>query len=262
MPRTGRTHQLRTHTASVFGHPVVGDGKYGGEAAFPAGFEPRLHLHARALALPRHRRQGVGSHRAAAAAYGRRVALSRASIRSLPKTILRCSRLRRERNQAEALLRDRRLRWRPSDGHGITLDGKPVRTPAGRPLAMPDAVLAGALGQGMGRRRGRPSTARPCRSPASSAPRWIWCPQRRADIVEEVAVYVPRPTSSATGPTSRRPSPGTRQPRGSRWWPGRRSATARTLRSRPRLPPSHRRRAPWLHFVTPSRRKTTSRLPG
>ena len=53
MPRTGRTHQLRTHTASVFGHPVVGDGKYGGEAAFPAGFEPRLHLHARALELPR-----------------------------------------------------------------------------------------------------------------------------------------------------------------------------------------------------------------
>ncbi len=56
MPRTGRTHQLRAHTASVFGHPVVGDGKYGGEAAFPAGFEPRLHLHARALELPRERR--------------------------------------------------------------------------------------------------------------------------------------------------------------------------------------------------------------
>ena len=53
MPRTGRTHQLRAHTAQVFGHPVVGDGKYGGEAAFPAGFEPRLHLHARALELPR-----------------------------------------------------------------------------------------------------------------------------------------------------------------------------------------------------------------
>ena len=52
MPRTGRTHQLRAHAAQVFGHPVAGDGKYGGEAAFPAGFEPRLHLHARALELP------------------------------------------------------------------------------------------------------------------------------------------------------------------------------------------------------------------
>ena len=53
MPRTGRTHQLRAHTAQVFGHPIVGDGKYGGEGAFPTGFEPRLHLHARALELPR-----------------------------------------------------------------------------------------------------------------------------------------------------------------------------------------------------------------
>ena len=32
-------------------------------------------------------------------------------------------------------------------GHGITLDGKPVRTPAGRPLAVPGAALAGALAE-------------------------------------------------------------------------------------------------------------------
>ena len=35
-PLTGRTHQLRVHMAHV-GHPIMGDGKYGGEAAHPGG---------------------------------------------------------------------------------------------------------------------------------------------------------------------------------------------------------------------------------
>ncbi len=51
-PLTGRTHQLRVHAAAM-GHPIIGDGKYGGARAHPAGGEisARLHLHARALIL-------------------------------------------------------------------------------------------------------------------------------------------------------------------------------------------------------------------
>ena len=51
-PRTGRTHQLRVHCAAI-GTPILGDGKYGGRAAFLAGVgaTSALHLHARTLEL-------------------------------------------------------------------------------------------------------------------------------------------------------------------------------------------------------------------
>ncbi len=59
-PLTGRTHQLRAHCAAI-GHPIVGDGKYGGADAYlPAQEVARcLHLHARELSLPHPSGRGV-----------------------------------------------------------------------------------------------------------------------------------------------------------------------------------------------------------
>lgn len=47
-PATGRTHQIRVHAASA-GHPILGDRRYGGEAA---GAAPRLLLHAWRATFP------------------------------------------------------------------------------------------------------------------------------------------------------------------------------------------------------------------
>lgn len=50
-PRTGRMHQIRAHLAFA-GHPIAGDGKYGGLFSVGGVAVPRLLLHAHALGIP------------------------------------------------------------------------------------------------------------------------------------------------------------------------------------------------------------------
>ena len=76
-----------------------------------------------------------------------------------------------------------------ADGrHGIALDGKPVRTPAGKPLALPGAALAGALAEewaAQGEEIDRETM--PLTRLACSALDLV--PERRAEIVAEAAAY-------------------------------------------------------------------------
>ncbi len=74
------------------------------------------------------------------------------------------------------------------DGHGIALDGKPVRTPAGRPLALPGAALADALAEEWAAQGETIEHATmPLTRLACTALDLV--PERRAETVAEVSSY-------------------------------------------------------------------------
>ena len=73
-------------------------------------------------------------------------------------------------------------------GHGIALDGKPVRTPAGKPLAVPGAALADALaGEWAAQGETIDRETMPLTRLACTALDLV--PERREEIVAEVAAY-------------------------------------------------------------------------
>lgn len=60
-PLTGRTHQLRVH-CQLMGNPIIGDGKYGdrdSDVFEETGIAKKMHLHARAISLPRKNRPPI-----------------------------------------------------------------------------------------------------------------------------------------------------------------------------------------------------------
>ena len=77
---------------------------------------------------------------------------------------------------------------RADGGHGIALDGKPVRTPAGKPLAVPGAALADALaGEWQAQVETIDRETMPLTRLACTALDLV--PERREEIVAEVAAY-------------------------------------------------------------------------
>ena len=141
MPVTGRTHQLRAHCAAI-GTPILGDAKYGEVAAHLAGVpgSRRLHLHARSLSMP-HPLGGTLAVTAQLPLHMRRTW----EFFGFPGDI--------EDPFAELELADMKRFYRNAEpvqrasGHGIALDGKPVKHAGKRDLIVPNEALATAIAE-------------------------------------------------------------------------------------------------------------------
>jgi 23S rRNA pseudouridine955/2504/2580 synthase len=161
-PLTGRTHQLRVHMAAI-GHPIVGDGKYGGKGAFLTGaISRKLHLHSRRLRID-HPDGGaldisapVPDHFAAILdALGFDLLLGDVGIDAGEKAAPPKSALKA---QAKAHAKQFR-KARRGERRGRTADSKPTdhvgkpkpKTKAGRPAAKKPAARKPGIGKGPAR---------------------------------------------------------------------------------------------------------------